>query len=226
MLILLTLGVVPLALAWFGDVDVMAVLTKEDGVVEILSAVFYFLSFLISCIAISRNKPTFLPILWAVLSFLFLGEETSWFQRVFNYSVPAIEAVNAQHEFNLHNLTIFQGGALTDSSIEFSTFLKSQNLFRLGFFGYFLVIPSFLYFLPSYKALVTAIGYRQPQPVFTVGLFCIFAFSFMLALFSSPNVKHILAETREMLYAYFILVYVIAYLEPKKNLQPLSSVRN
>ena len=219
MLIILTLGVVPIVLAWFGDVAVMAVLTKEDGVVENLSAIFYLVAFLMSCIAIYWSKHIFLPIVWAVLSFLFLGEETSWFQRAFNYSVPAIEELNEQHEFNLHNLKIFQGGALTDSSIELSTFLKSQNLFRIGFFGYFLVIPTLLYFLPTLKAFTSAIGYRQPQFAFTVGLCCIFAFSFMLTVFSPANVKPILAETREMLYAYFILVYVMAYIWPKKNSQ-------
>ena len=45
-----------------------------------------------------------MAIVWLVLCVLFLGEEVSWFQRVFGYSVPAVEAINSQGEFNLHNI--------------------------------------------------------------------------------------------------------------------------
>lgn len=92
-----------------------------------------------------KRKRNFFSIVWVVLLILFLGEETSWFQRIFNYSVPSIEGMNAQEEFNFHNLDIFQGGSLLDSDAGWRTLLKSQNLFRLGFFGYFLFLPLLLY---------------------------------------------------------------------------------
>ena len=141
----LLFGSVSLLFIWFGDMSIVSALTKEDGVAETLSAVFYLMGMLLAVLAIFKNDRVFLPIVWAILCFIFLGEETSWFQRVFDYSVPSIENINAQNEFNLHNLNVFQGGSLMDTPFALSNLMKSQNLFRIGFFGYFLLIPAFLY---------------------------------------------------------------------------------
>jgi hypothetical protein len=155
----------------YGDLENASFLTKEDGVVEYLSALFYLLGFFVSLISISRNEHVLLPILWAVLCLLFLGEETSWFQRVFHYSVPFIEQRNAQDEFNIHNLKIFEGGHLTDIMGEFdrkkllNVLLGSQTLFQIGFFGYFVIIPLLLH-ISKINMLMSSIGYKKTDTSF------------------------------------------------------------
>ena len=212
------LGIVSILFIWFGEPDNVSVLTREDGVVENLSAIFYMVGLFVSFISIFKAERILLPILWAALCFVFLGEETSWFQRIFHYSVPEVEQINAQNEFNLHNLDMFQGGRLTDHTLGLSDFFKSQNLFRFGFFGYFLVIPLMMY-NPIFKGLMSKVGYTRPDPGFTLGLLLVFVLSFILALYSPSSVKSALAETREMLYAFFIMLYVIAYIWPIPKIQ-------
>jgi hypothetical protein len=165
----------------------------------------------------SKNSKFQIPILWVVLCLVFLGEETSWFQRIFDYSIPEVEQINTQNEFNLHNLNMFQGGRLTNSTIKLSDFFKSQNLFRFGFFAYFLAIPLMIN-IPMVKGLMSKVGYHKPDTGFTLGLLLVFVLSFVFAPFSPSNVRSALAETREMLYAFFIMLYVMAYIWPKRHL--------
>ena len=118
---------------------------------------------------------------------------------------------------------MFQGGNLTKNSIGLSDFLKSQNLFRIGFFFYYLAIP-FMIYIPVFNRMLSKLGYNKPDTGFTFVLFLVFVFSFVLAQFSPANVKSALAETREMLYAFFIMQYVINYIWPGKKIPPTSSV--
>ena len=218
-------GIFSILFIWFGEADNVSVLIKEDGVVENLSAIFYMAGFIVCLISIFKVERKLLPIIWAVLCFVFLGEETSWFQRIFHYSVPEVEKINVQNEFNFHNLIIFHGGHLTSPSIGLSDFIKAQNLFRFGFFSYFLATPLMMY-IPIFKRLMSKVGYNKPDTGFTLVLLFVFALSFILALFSPANVKSALAETREMLYAFFIMLYVINYVWSNKTIRLTSDVGN
>jgi hypothetical protein len=214
MIVFSLIGIASVLFVWLGDPGNVYALTREDGVVENLSALFYVIGFIVSFISIFKNERKHLPIIWAVLCFIFLGEETSWFQRVFHYSVPLVEQNNAQNEFNIHNMKLFHGGNL--ANFDLSSLLKSQNLFRLGFISYFLGIPLLLY-ISWFKELMSRINYKKPDSSFTLGLLVVFALSIFLTLFSHVNVKSAMAETREMLYAFFIMLYIIAYLWPNKS---------
>ncbi|MBV1914771.1 MAG: hypothetical protein KUG72_05255 [Pseudomonadales bacterium] len=209
-------GIGSLSFIWFGGPDDVSRLTQEDGVVENLSALFYMIALIVCFISIFKVEKLVLPIIWLFLCFIFLGEETSWFTRLFQYSAPLVEQLNAQGEFNLHNMDVLQGGNLSDSSFELGSLLKSQNLFRIGFFGYFLIIPFFLY-VPLLEKVMSNIGYQKPDIAFFLVLFLVFFLSFFAVLFSPEEVKSALAETREMLYAFFIMLYAIAYIWPKKT---------
>jgi hypothetical protein len=193
------------------DPSYQKILTVEDGFVENLSALFYLIAFVAGVMGIFKikGKEKSLAIVWTFLCLVFLGEETSWFQRIFQYSVPTIERLSAQQEFNIHNLQNFQGGSLVES-VELSSFLKSQNLFRMGFFGYFLILPLFTY-IPRMKLLLDKIGYRKPEVGFIIALIATFFISFFLVFFASPITKSALAETREMLYAFFIMIYLFRF---------------
>ena len=192
-------------------------LTREDGIVENISAIFYLVGFLVSFSSIFKNERVLLASVWAALCLLFLGEETSWFQRLLHYSVPFVEERNAQHEFNLHNLVIFTGRPLRDAlgELDFNVLLnvslEAQNLFQIGFFVYFLIIPFSLH-ISKINTLMSSIGYKKPDTSFILVIFFIIALSFFLAAYCSLDIKSALAETREMLYAYFILVYIKTYI--------------
>jgi len=88
----------------------------EDGPIESMSALFYFLSSICFLIAAKRsdflkNKQTgfrYLMILaWAVLMLIFAGEEVSWGQRIFEIETPtALAELNVQNEINIHNMEL------------------------------------------------------------------------------------------------------------------------
>jgi len=208
---------------WFGNADFVYQVTREDGFIEYLTAFFYLIGVILGILTLINNKKLmFFAVLWTILCFVFLGEETSWFQRVFNYSVPAVEGVNAQKEFNFHNLQIFKGEDLfADGKIRkegIINFLKStQNIYRIGFFGYFLILP-LLTFNKWIKKLLVKLDYFKPNVNFIIVLLIVLVLSFVLAIMSEEHVKMAMAETREMLYAFFIFLYLgIYYYSPRKT---------
>lgn len=209
---------------WFGEPNFVVDITEEDGFIEYLTAVFYLLGFFLAIVAIiKRKKRLVLAIVWAILCFLFLGEETSWFQRILKYSVPGVENVSSQSEFNLHNLEIFSGDSLfVDGKISkegIINFLTStQNMFRLGFFGYFLILP-LLTFNKRVKNVMYKIGYVKPSAKFILVLLIVMVLAFVLAILSPEEVKMAMAETREMLYAFFIFLYVGIYIWSQNKTQ-------
>ena len=71
--------------------------SDEDGLIENLSALFFFATS-ICFFLILRNsdylreqgtyKPYFMTFCWALLMFIFAGEEISWGQRIFGIETP------------------------------------------------------------------------------------------------------------------------------------------
>ena len=92
----------------------------EDGLVEILTVIFLGLSCVGFLMGARRSKflksrdgkfQYFFMIAWAVLMFLFMGEEASWGQWYFHFETPeAVREINTQGEFNIHNLMKVQDG--------------------------------------------------------------------------------------------------------------------
>jgi hypothetical protein len=224
----LAFGLIFILFMWFGNPEYVVEINDEDAFIEYLTAFFYFLGFILCLITIFKSKKKLLfPIVWAILCFVFLGEETSWFQRVFDYSVPAVEQVNMQQEFNFHNLDIFIGEKLfvdgkvsKDGVINF--FKSSQNMFRIGFFGYFFMLP-LLMFNKKIEKLLLKIDYQKPSLNFILVMIVVFSLSFVLAVLSPLLVKMAFAETREMLYAYFIFIYIGVYYWQKRKSEALAS---
>jgi hypothetical protein len=91
-------------------------LTPEDGPIENASALLFLVSGIGFLIAAARSEwlrsqgtwGAYLMILaWAGLAFVFAGEEISWGQRILGLDTPEQwKAINAQEEFNIHNLYI------------------------------------------------------------------------------------------------------------------------
>ena len=96
----------------------LLICSLEDGLIESLSAVLFG----ISCIGFVvvaarsgflRDKKCWWRYLfvfgWALLMFVFMGEEISWGQRIFGFETPqSIADANIQEEFNLHNLNLIE----------------------------------------------------------------------------------------------------------------------
>lgn len=216
LLVAFAFGMFAILFIWLSNAEYAYEITREDKEVELLTALIYFIALVICFVAYLGNKRILLPLVWTFLLILFLGEETSWFQRVFDYSVPSVENVNAQGEFNLHNLDVFNGDSLDNLDAIWATLLNTQHLFRVGFFGYFLVLP-FLMYNSKINRMMKKLGYVKPSKIFVFIILFVFIFSFYLATVTEYEVKMAIAETREMLYAFFIMIYVVLYIWMKKN---------
>ena len=156
-----------------------------------------------------------IAIVWLVLCVIFLGEEVSWFQRVFGYSVPAVEAINAQGEFNLHNIgngeRFLEGG---EFRFEFEKLFYSQNLFRAGFLGFFLIVPVLVSFSARFRAFMDWWHYARPSNGFLLAIWTIIALSFVLTVISPELTRNSVAEVREFYFSAIICIYTIMLAAP------------
>ena len=91
-------------------------LRSEDGPLEWMQFIEYALSSLLAFLIFLRPKKkdvnSFIWLLIAFLSFLIAGEEISWGERIFGYSIESITELSMQGETNLHNLPFFHNYVL------------------------------------------------------------------------------------------------------------------
>lgn len=104
------------------DKESLRIMVKEDGHIENLTAIFFGISCI--CFIVFAKRSEFLAkkgnwfylitAFWALLMFIFVGEEISWGQRIFDIATPeALKEINKQGELNIHNIEIvdsFMGG--------------------------------------------------------------------------------------------------------------------
>lgn len=120
----------------------------EDGPIESGSAILYAVASLGFVVAAWRSEFLrargsawiyFFIGSWALLMFMFCGEEISWGQRIFQVQTPEyLMGVNKQHELNLHNIAIvdsFMGGKYRYLSIMMLTTGLLLPLLALTSFG-------------------------------------------------------------------------------------------
>lgn len=214
-LVLFVLGMLLFAAVIVGDPSLVEELTVEDGVVENATALLYFAGAVACMIALFRGQTRLFAAIWLVLCILFLGEETSWFQRLLGYSVPEIEAINSQGEFNLHNIYRWHGRAFVDEygqrHFDISKLLGSQNMFRIGFFIYFLAIPVIVLIQPLGR-LADRLAYPKMATGFLVAIWAVIITSFICTLNMAPPVKSSIAEVREMFFALVICLHTFSFL--------------
>ena len=190
-----------IAALWVGGGAEAASLSTEDGLVQTLSAVFWLVGMVCSALAIRRRQFVWFAWLWLGLCFVFLGEETSWFQRYLGYSVPAVERVSNQGEFNIHNLV-----ALGDA--------PPQVAFMLGMLGYFLLLPVALL---NERARSMAARVRFPDPTIALGVALWLPVAISYLPIGDREVHHGVVETREMLCAFFAMVYTFSLCVHRKG---------
>jgi hypothetical protein len=211
-------GLIIFLLLWEGNNAVILNLVKEDGLVENLSAFFWLQASTICFyrIMVNYQKNKLLLWLWAILCFLCFGEEISWGQRIFHFSIQSIQHISAQHEFNIHNLSVLSAPLgmskylMYGTKIHWSGLLNAQNLFYIGFTIYFLIIPLVMK-TEKLRLLREKIDYHIPSPYFLISVWSIIILSFILSLYT-PKFRAMI-ETREMFMAFVILFYVSFYLD-------------
>jgi len=202
-----------LSLILLGGSENALKLTKEDGIIESLSALFYLLSIIFCIVGIKKKNFLFFSWVWLLLSILFLGEETSWFQRYIGYSVTQVEKINSQAEFNIHNLYFLYGGEYIihgNFHLRLKNLLTSQSLFRIGLILYFFILP-LLSLTPLGNRLLKKINYPKPNLFFITTMWLSIIITVVPIFFTSSAIKPALAETRETVYAMFIFTYISSF---------------
>jgi len=127
--------------------DILVPSTIEDGLLENLSALFFAAASVFFFIAAKKISSLYgggwktiaMTVAWALLMFVFFGEEISWGQRIFDFSTPEkLSEINLQNEFNIHNIDIVDtafGGKyryLTLMMLFFSIVFPAMKYFPLG----------------------------------------------------------------------------------------------
>jgi len=212
----LLMGATLFATLLFGDPEAVAIIARQEGLIEDLTALFYFFGAAASLIAIYHRKFVIVAGLWLALCILFLGEETSWFQRFFNYHVLAVENISGQKEFNLHNLNFWDWQEFIGEDgrfrFSFGKLLGAQAIFRIGFFSYFLALPLLL--LNSRIARFAARFEIPPMPAgFLAAIWTVVIASFILTLNTEGPLRDMISETREFFYAIVIFLYTLLFFE-------------
>ena len=133
----------------FIDDDMIMILGQEDGFFESLTAVFFVFAAVLFFMSFLRTKNIFLLGLTLIL-FFGAGEEISWGQRIFNFSTPEfMDKVNVQHEFNIHNMEVFNPKNLKKvKKTGWQRLLDINLLYKIFSMIFFICIPIFFF---SYK---------------------------------------------------------------------------
>lgn len=230
-LFLLTLVVLSFLVICSLDEEKAFKLSIEDGIIEYLSSLFFFLAAIMSFyhfFTVKSGKSKYLLntgrnylILLLGLFFLFCaGEEISWGQRILGMETPEfMERENAQKEFNFHNLYMFQG---TDKGMNLKSgityWLTGHKLFAYFWVTFCLLIPLASYVFSKFRDFLKRIFFPV-MPVWIGGLFLVNHFVSKVCegmnLFSRPTP---IVENKETLFAFLFFVSTIYFYTNHKKL--------
>jgi hypothetical protein len=208
-----------------GPVDTVAWLGMEAGPVENAGAISFLLAGAVFLITAYRSSgfhrrygashmesPLALLALGAFCLVCF-GEEISWGQRLFDYSVPAwLEGLNRQGEWNLHNLSWFH--AKTAEGAEKSFWLRLISMVR--FLAVFqLTLCTLVPVLTAYSATFRTWGARIGLPIVPWWIAGLVPTQFLITqvLFAvvggQPIEGNTLDESKESVQAFIFLVVAL-----------------
>lgn len=195
------------------DDDHIKSLAREDGPIESLGAVAWFLSAMI-CLRVFVTSPVGVDLglfRWRknlfllLLAMLFLfgaGEEISWGQRIIGFETPeVVKEYNRQNEFNIHNLAPFYQTRPLLISI--------NQLFTLFWMGFCVALPLLVWMSAWVRRLVGLMG----VPVVPLGLSFLFLLNYgfhkVIKADVQQNAVHLLrdpSEIKESIFAFFFLL--------------------
>ncbi len=206
-----------LAQVLLGEPTFLQTLTSEDHLIENLTVLAYLIGVVVAVMALWHKRFRLFAGLWLVLCIFFAGEETSWFQRIIGYNVPVVEQSNSQSEFNIHNLDFMHGNKdrafiSADEKVRFGWrhLLRSQSLFRVGFFGYFLILPLML-LVPWGRRIAQRIGLPGFDWTALAVTWELIAITIPMTLLVELERRLAIAECRELVYALTIVFYITGF---------------
>jgi hypothetical protein len=203
-------------------IDTVAWLGLEDGPIENAGALSFLLAGAVFLVTAYRSsglhrqygtnhiESSLALLALGALCLVCFGEEISWGQRLFDYSVPAwLADINRQGEWNLHNLAWFH--AQTAEGAEKSFWARLINMDRLlAFFQ--LTLCTLVPMLTAYSATFRTWGARIGLPIVPWWIAGLVPAHILItqALYAivgeQPIVGRTLDETKESLRAFIFLV--------------------
>jgi hypothetical protein len=216
---------------WFifmgvADTALLQHLTMEDGFIEDISALFWLAGLIIGIRYLLKRRTArrTVIIVFCFVCLVCLGEEISWGQRILHIRTPAFIAdMNEQAELNIHNLKYLSQGAdlrnrLKIGALDWRLLASAENLFRLGFAFYFMVLP-FISWTRKGEYLLSKIGYYRPKLYFSIIIWLVMIISCLVGLFCTRETyARPASETQEMCFALFVAIYL--YHATSAPLQP------
>lgn len=218
----LVLSFVPIYIFVAGPEASKSLWLGELSPIELITVAFYLIGAAVAVYAALRNRRLrrWFFIAWAIFCIVFFGEESSWLQAYLQYKTPdSIAQVNAQGEFNLHNLEVVQqdhGDRLKaglGNLLNPKTLFGSDRLFQYFFLLWFALYP----LLCRYGAFARfAANHQLPYQGRRLLLFVWFPLVLctVLIFLSAGPLVHALNETREMFYALAIAAFLWAAERP------------
>jgi len=197
---------------WAAPPSVAFLLTDENGVVETATMALFagaslLCAYYVFFTGAFQTKPSlrYYFLLWAVLCFVFCGEEISWGQHWLGFGTPELLSSNVQGEANLHNLPW-----LTPRVVDgLSDFITSQGAFYVGFFVYFLLLPLASRWQPI-GVLLERLKFPTLRSGLLMAIWLPIALSFLLALVTQVGpTRDALTELREFYFAFSIFLYAM-----------------
>jgi len=124
------------------DASAVIALGREDGVFEYVTVVCFLVASAVFFFAWRESGNAFFLLL-ALALFVGAGEEISWGQRLIGFATPqALASVNAQQEFNLHNLAAINPRDMTGEYKQGIARLLTVNfVYKLFWLGFGVLIP-------------------------------------------------------------------------------------
>jgi len=214
------------SIVFFFDDHTMISLTREDGIVETASALFFLSAFLLFFISFLKDKSgnefhffrtnkNIFFLLLAIVFFLGFGEEISWGQRIFNLKTPEVlKEINVQDEITIHNIKLFHRlDAEGNKKSFFALMLNIDRLFSVFWFTYFLIVPIVNMRSTKVSNLLETIN----LPVVTIWLGAFFMVNYLIAeileLDIADNLIQPLTELKECNFAFLFVMVSIWFLK-------------
>lgn len=164
-------------------------LGMEDGPFEDMTALFFFIAFIVFAASFFKYRSWFFILLSLIFLFGF-GEEISWGQRLIGFDTPSIiEESNVLGEFNLHNIEVFNSENFNNSRKHGLEKLLTINFqYKLFWLTYGVLLPFAALKIPRMASLLRK--YRIAVPPLSIGIFFLvnwLAFRILLTFILPPG---------------------------------------
>jgi len=155
--------------------------------------------------------------------FVGFGEEISWGQRIFGFQTPELlHELNAQQEFNIHNLWIFHGKDAEGQSRDFIGKLTNiDRLFSVFWFTYCFLVP----IVNRKSAAIAGFLNRIGLPIVPIWMGSFFVLNYFISKIFEWMLRPVV-EVKEHIFAFLFVILAIWFaMNYKADLESANSDR-